>query len=462
MNRVPREAQDRLANLVGRVALAGALLVAFGLPLVYAGLTYRSHSQLLETVTYVKATAVTGLVSRNPEMWMYQIPRLEAALATHVAGLDDEATLLWDQDGRNLASVGMIPDAPVLSRRQPIFESGRVVGSVEVVHSYRADLYGVSLMLLLGVLSGLFLYAVLKVYPLRVLRRVTAELTGQQERYALAFESAMEGYMLVDSNGKLREVNAALSNLTGYSREILLGLALTDLEVETENRGGTGRDFAGNHCRYETRWKRQDGNLIEIEVTVSRLTQAQGELFCLVRDITDRKRSEETIWFQANFDALTGLPNRRMFLDRLELELKKAHRVNHGVALLFIDLDDFKHVNDTFGHDRGDQLLAEAARRISECVRETDTVARLGGDEFVIVLVELGESQSVSRIAQNILQQLARPFQLGSHTCHISGSIGIAIFPNDGSDGESLLKNADQAMYVAKRQGRNRYCYTAH
>jgi len=189
---------------------------------------------------------------------------------------------------------------------------------------------------------------------------------------------------------------------------------------------------------------------------------AEGQLFGtagFARDITERKQAEQIIWQQANFDPLTDLPNRRMMHDRLNLEIKKAHRSSYSVALLFIDLDHFKEVNDTLGHAIGDILLQEASRRLKSCVRETDTVARLGGDEFTIILGEVDDMKNVERIAENVLHNLAMPFNLGTEVSYISASIGVTIYPADASDAEVLLKNADQAMYAAKNQGRNRYHY---
>ena len=184
-----------------------------------------------------------------------------------------------------------------------------------------------------------------------------------------------------------------------------------------------------------------------------------GEIVVIFDDVTEKKQAQELIWHQANFDTLTGLPNRRMFRDRLEQEIKKANRADLPMALLFIDLDRFKEVNDTLGHNTGDLLLVEAARRICDCVRETDTVARLGGDEFTVILAELAEPGSIERIAQNIVNKLADPFELGRDMAFVSASIGITLYPNDAEEIDNLLKHADQAMYVAKNAGRNRYSY---
>jgi diguanylate cyclase (GGDEF)-like protein/PAS domain S-box-containing protein len=176
-------------------------------------------------------------------------------------------------------------------------------------------------------------------------------------------------------------------------------------------------------------------------------------------DITDRKTSEALIWHQAHFDPLTGLPNRNMLRDRLDQELKKSKRDGQQLALLFIDLDHFKEVNDTFGHDSGDRLLVQAARRIQSCVREADTVARMGGDEFTVILSDLSDTPHLERILQGILESLGAVFQLGNEQVYVSASIGITLYPGDATVIEDLFKNADQALYVAKGAGRNRFSF---
>jgi len=176
-------------------------------------------------------------------------------------------------------------------------------------------------------------------------------------------------------------------------------------------------------------------------------------------DITERKKMEDKNWQKANYDQLTGLPNRRLFIDRLEQEVKHAARIGARTALLFIDLDHFKQANDEFGHEAGDQLLRLVSSRLSSCIRNTDTVARLGGDEFTIILQDLTDTKYVEFVAREILTEIESPFQVFEHTVHVSASIGITLFPTDASTCESLLKNADQAMYNAKNAGRNQFSF---
>jgi diguanylate cyclase (GGDEF)-like protein/PAS domain S-box-containing protein len=172
-----------------------------------------------------------------------------------------------------------------------------------------------------------------------------------------------------------------------------------------------------------------------------------------------KERSEALIWQQANFDALTGLPNRRMFQNRLEQGIKKTKRSGLPFALMLFDLDHFKQVNDTFGHGTGDVLLKDAAKRLNSCVRETDFIARLGGDEFIVILNELEKPKVVERVAHKILSKLAEPFQINNEVAYVSSSIGIAFYPENGNDIDTLLSNADQAMYASKNRGRNCFSY---
>ncbi|WAR43156.1 EAL domain-containing protein [Methylomonas rapida] len=176
-------------------------------------------------------------------------------------------------------------------------------------------------------------------------------------------------------------------------------------------------------------------------------------------DITEKKRSEEQIWRQANFDPLTGLPNRQMFHDRLDQEIRKCSRNGASFALLFIDLDHFKEINDTLGHALGDELLQIAARRLRGCVRDTDTVSRLGGDEFTIIMTGIESADAVERVAQAVLSCMMEPFPLNGESSYVSASVGITLYPTDAMDAAQLIQNADQAMYAAKSNGRNGYSY---
>jgi len=196
--------------------------------------------------------------------------------------------------------------------------------------------------------------------------------------------------------------------------------------------------------------------------TYGTVIMSQGQVTKVLgafQDISEKKKAELEIWQQSNFDVLTELPNRRMFRHHLEKAIKAAHRSSSKVALLFIDLDHFKEVNDTFGHDWGDTVIKDAAQRLSGCVRESDILARLGGDEFTIIIGELNDHITVERIANDILKKLSEPFHIKTEVAYLTASVGITLFPDNASEVDALLKNADQAMYVAKEKGRNRFQY---
>ena len=218
----------------------------------------------------------------------------------------------------------------------------------------------------------------------------------------------------------------------------------------------------GEAQSYECTSYYPDGREVVLDVYKAPFYGLDGTLYGVMgisRDITDKRAADELIWKQANFDALTGLPNRNMMRDRMSQEMKKVARASQRMALMFLDLDRFKEVNDTLGHDMGDILLVEAAKRIQDAVRSSDTVARQGGDEFTVILGELDEIDCVERVALNIISALVEPFDLAGDTAYITASIGVTFFPDDANSIDQLLKNADQAMYAAKNGGRNRYSY---
>ncbi|MBI5437719.1 MAG: diguanylate cyclase, partial [Nitrosomonadales bacterium] len=294
-----------------------------------------------------------------------------------------------------------------------------------------------------------------------------------EERMRATIETAMDAVVQINAEGAITGWNNQAEKIFGWTREEAIGQEIHNTIIPPQYREAhlrglkhfllTGEGTALN-SRLTVSGLHRDGREFPIELSIAAIEvtgkTAKGyEFSAFIRDITKKKESEELIWKQANFDTLTGLPNRRMFHDRLDQDIKKAHRAGLKTALLFIDLDKFKEINDTLGHSMGDLLLKEAARRIGGCVRETDTVARLGGDEFTVILAELDDTSSVERIAEDIRQRLANPFQLGDEIAYISASIGITLHPDDAAGTEGLLKNADQAMYAAKNKGSNRFEY---
>ncbi|GBG15144.1 PAS domain S-box protein [Novimethylophilus kurashikiensis] len=297
------------------------------------------------------------------------------------------------------------------------------------------------------------------------LNQQVVELWASEEQLRAMFQLSPLGMARNAMDGRYMEVNKALLDMLGYTMEELNRLSYWDLTppeyAEQEALQLEALHRSGRYGPYEKEYVRHDGLRIPIRLNGVLIVGSDGEkyIWSIIEDITQRRESEELIWKQANFDPLTGLPNRRMFHDRLEQELKKSHRSSTRMALMFLDLDHFKEVNDTLGHAMGDVLLKESAERLVHCVRESDTVARLGGDEFTVILSELDDAEAVERVAQNMLRRLSEPYLLGDEMAYVSVSIGVTLYPEDAGDIETLLKNADQAMYAAKRLGRNRCSY---
>jgi diguanylate cyclase (GGDEF)-like protein len=211
-------------------------------------------------------------------------------------------------------------------------------------------------------------------------------------------------------------------------------------------------------CTFEWVHRRIGGEEFITDVLLSRVKHVKKIfLHALVRDITERKHSEEIIQQMADHDSLTGLPNRKLFSDRLGIALAHAQRNQKKIGIAILDLDNFKGVNDTLGHDVGDLLLKATAERLSAALRDSDTVARLGGDEFVLILPDPEVREDTVQVAQRIVDSFLKPFLIGTHQLVVTTSIGIAFYPNDGIDEGVLLKNADIAMYQAKQAGRARY-----
>ncbi|MBQ5940151.1 EAL domain-containing protein [Massilia sp. AB1] len=303
--------------------------------------------------------------------------------------------------------------------------------------------------------------------------RVVAERTGSrlealarsEERLRRIVHCADEGVWEVDAHGNTTFVNPRMAALLGYQIEDVLDLPVGRF-MDDEGRALLERNIArrrqGEVRRYEFKFIRKDGGALWTCVAINPLFDAGGRYLgalALVNDITSQREAAARIWRRANYDDLTGLPNRHMFMDRLAQEIRRADRSAAFLALLFLDLDRFKEVNDRLGHAAGDRLLAEAAQRIGACVRAADTIGRLGGDEFTVVLSGLDRIATVDRIAQSIVDALAAPFVLDGQRAEVSASVGIALYPADAGQLCDLMARADQAMYVAKHAGRNRYSY---
>ena len=285
-------------------------------------------------------------------------------------------------------------------------------------------------------------------------------------RAALIFQHANEAMVITDPDGVVQDVNPSFTKITGYTPQEIIGYRLNLIS-------------SGKHDQafYQNLWsclkqngvwsgdihnRRKNGKEYIERLTITSTYNQDGSIsghIGLFSDVTELREREATIWRQAHYDLLTQLPNRQMFQQNLLRSIEEARQGQRIFALVFLDLDFFKEVNDTFGHDEGDELLCQVAARLQDCVRSTDMVARLGGDEFTLILHGIKHNADVHPICKKILHAIAQPYILSNHTVKISVSIGVTFYPHQAKDGITLLKQADLAMYAAKAKGRNQYCF---
>ncbi|MEP6887945.1 MAG: EAL domain-containing protein [Nitrospirales bacterium] len=295
-------------------------------------------------------------------------------------------------------------------------------------------------------------------------KRIELDLQSAQGRFKSIYESSKDAIVYVSLEGQQQDVNESMVKLTGYSKDELLTMAYQELTAQEYCRQEVEAIqavlSAGQPVEYEKEIIRRDGS--RVPIVLSAFVVKAGDdipigLGMILKDVTERKRAEREIIELAYHDALTGLPNRRLFYDRLKLALCPAARTRKPLAVLVLDLDGFKTVNDTLGHAKGDLVLQWVAERLKASIRSGDTVARSGGDEFIILLPELSEPGDAERIAQKLLGAFRPSFLLEGQEFPITASMGLSIYPRDGMDPDGLARNADAAMYRAKKQGGNTY-----
>jgi diguanylate cyclase (GGDEF)-like protein/PAS domain S-box-containing protein len=306
--------------------------------------------------------------------------------------------------------------------------------------------------------------AVVVIVDITERRRAEDALARESFRNRMLLRNASDGICILDENGNALDVSDAFCGMLGYAREALLrmNIAQWDLRLATDE----GKELlarlqksASQTVVFESRHRRKDGTVFDVETNaICFALEAETMLFMSSRDISERKRAQDQIQHQAHYDVLTGVPNRSLFYDRLTQGVGLARRDRHELALLFLDLDRFKGVNDALGHEAGDEVLKIAAARIRRLLRESDTVARIGGDEFTVILPRIFSRDAAAEVATKIVDALAAPFALcdsqgNKRQVNIGCSVGIAIFPVDAETPDGLVVAADAAMYEAKRDG---------
>lgn len=297
-------------------------------------------------------------------------------------------------------------------------------------------------------------------------RKQAEEALRRRERhYRKLWNDAPVAYHVLDTEGRIIDVNRTEARMLGYEPEEMVGRSIFDFIADEEVQEAercfrvkiAGHEFPDGHDRL---YERKDGSTIQVSIEDVLEYGRDGSVSAIrttLLDVTERRRAEETIRRLAYYDALTGLPNRTLFGMRLATALVHAHRTGEKVAVMLLDLDHFKNVNDSLGHRVGDELLKAVGRRLANVTRGTDTVARMGGDEFLVVAPEVHDELGAEDIADRMMETIRKPLTCGGRTLSVTASIGIAMYPRDGTENGILVKNADIAMYRAKNAGRNVY-----
>lgn len=323
----------------------------------------------------------------------------------------------------------------------------------------------------LGSLYRVTAYAsLLQAIRVAALHRPMAQLGRQAQRERAAIEAAPDGVLMVDEGGRILLASPAMEQLSGYRASELLGQTV-DIFLPPPLREKHAGLMHGYFLQPSLRpmgavanlqLHRRDGTGIPIDITLGQWHEGgRPYAVAFIRDMSEHKRQEERLRHQATHDELTGLPNRWLFRHHLDRALVRAGRSGRRVALLFLDLDHFKGVNDSFGHAGGDALLVQVARRLGSGLRESDTLARLGGDEFAILLADLESTEEAIRVTSKLLSMFAAPYRVQEQDVYSGGSLGLAFYPDDAKDGDALLHCADMAMYQAKQAGRGSHaCYS--
>jgi diguanylate cyclase (GGDEF)-like protein/PAS domain S-box-containing protein len=297
------------------------------------------------------------------------------------------------------------------------------------------------------------------------LKQIKGDLEKSQNQLQSIISNVMDGIITTNESGEIQGFNPAAEGIFGYSQQDVLGKNLKMLMPETDRNAHDGhinRYLQTGKTRIlgvrgrEVTAVRRNGEEFPMEMSVSEMVLGGHRYFIgIVRDITERKQAEQKIAHLAHYDYLTDLPNRALLLDVLHHSMSLAKRNKGKTAVLFLDLDGFKKTNDTHGHDAGDLLLKGVSIRLKETIRDSDTVARVGGDEFIIVLDNVGTAENAEQVANKIIAALSKPFDINGRHCHVGGSVGISLFPDDSNNPETLVKQADEAMYLAKQSGKN-------
>jgi len=469
----------RMGRVITWVAAVIAIIVATIVPAAYIGMCWNFEKVDAELSARQYATIVTQAAAASVGDWRRDVPGLVDTPLREPQTRISEHREVRDLQGRLVTESADAVLPPQIVARAPLVGRDGVFGEVVLHRSMRSLLFEAGAVAAMAATVGLAIYFSLRI-PMRVLGHTLGVLHAEQQKshrvlerqLDVLFEQAADGMLVFDADGLVRSCNPEASRLLGLASADMIGQPLARW---IRPPAGTSPTAALPLGKWEADLQPVTtlGSLAAhkpVEISVHALTEAdEVQFFCLMRDISERRLAEQHMTRLAKFDSLTGLPNRSLFRERLQQAMARAQRHDRQVALMFLDLDRFKTVNDSLGHHVGDLLLQHVAQSLRNCLRETDevdvvdaadigcTISRLGGDEFTVILEDIDSAQQAAAAARRILGALRTPFSGAGQEIVVSTSIGITMYPADASPLDELIKHADMAMYRAKEQGRNGY-----
>lgn len=470
----------RMARVTTWVAAVIAIFVATVVPTAYVGMSWNFQSVDAELSARLYATFVTQAAAASTGNWRTDVQGLVDTPLREPQMRTAEHREVRDLQGQVVTESAGGVAAPAIVARAPLTSRDGVIGEVVLQRSMRPLVLEALAVAAMSATLGLAIYFSLRIWPMRVLGQTLEALRDEQQKSRrvlerqldVLFEQAADGMIVFDADGRVRSCNPEAGRLLDLAPAEIVGQPLVRW---LRPPAGSATNATLPLGKWESDIRVAAGAEASsarkpVEISVHTLTETdEVQFFCLVRDISERRLAEQHMTRLAKFDSLTGLPNRSLFRERLQQAMGRAQRHGKFVALMFLDLDRFKTINDSLGHHVGDLLLQHVARTLRQCLRETDdvdvanaaeigcTISRLGGDEFTIIVEDLDSAQQAAATARRILGALRTPFSGAAQEIVITTSIGITMYPTDASPLDDLIQHADMAMYRAKDQGRNGY-----
>lgn len=461
------------------VGIFAACCIALSAPLSYLFIQAERLLNSAHSSAMYKAKSITELATVNPATWFFEERKLQGILENKLENGQLEHSYLTDMQSTVLAENAEDLPWPLISVQATVYDAGDPIGYVHVSYSFSKPLWHGTFLLIVGLAGGWTAYFLLRIRPMRDLKfayknlhAIHESLYEEKERIQVTFQSIGDAVITTDSRMIIEYINPVAEHLTGWTAAEAKGLHMDNVfKIYNEmSRASVVNPIV--ECLTENKIvkmenhtilvRRSDQKEFHIEDSAAPIRRADGSIIGAVmvfHDVTDKKRAQNQLQHIAFHDTLTGLPNRALFRKKLLKSMADARLMQKHAAVIFMDLDRFKSINDSLGHGAGDELLILVSKRLKQCVRDSDVVCRMGGDEFTAVLSSISEPQSVSVIAEKIINSIAQPFNISGREIRISTSIGIALYPDDSEDLDDLLINADTAMYHAKSQGRGNYQY---